>query len=229
MDIQVVADRAAISERVAALVTGWATEAVAARGRAVLAFSGGSTPGPTLERLAGADLPWERIHVAQVDERVAPDGDPDRNWTMFGERLFAHAPIPEANRHPMPVTAADLDAAAAAYAVELATLAGDPPQLDVVHLGLGDDGHTASLAPGDPVCDVRDADVAVTGVYRGRRRMTLTVPAINRATWIVWEVAGAGKAEALREALRGDRVPGSLVRREPAVTIVCDTEAAARL
>ena len=181
-----------------------AREAVAARGRFVFAVSGGHSPWVMLRVCAGEPLPWEKVHVFQVDERVAPAGDPDRNLTHLKESLLSRAPLPEANVHAMPVEAADLDAAARAYAKELERLVGSPPAFDLVHLGLGPDGHTASLVPGDPVLSVTDRDVAVTGPYMGHRRMTLTYPVLDRARSVLWLVTGEEKAPVLQRLMRGD-------------------------
>ena len=132
-----------------------------------------------------------------------PPGDADRNLTHLHESLLEHAPLRPEQIHAMPVESADLEAAAREYAATLAAIAGTPPVLDLVHLGLGPDGHTASLIPGDPVLEVTDADVATTGVYQNRRRMTLTYPLINRARSILWLVTGSEKHEMLRRLLAG--------------------------
>jgi 6-phosphogluconolactonase len=213
----VLPDAASVARRGAEVVSACATEAIAARGRFTFAVSGGHTPWAMFAGLA-ASLPWPRVGIYQVDERVAPDGDPDRNLT----HLLASLP-PEASDcvHAMPVTAADLEAAAARYA------AGLPDTFDLVHLGLGADGHTASLVPDDPVLDVITHDVAVTAVYQGRRRMTLTYPALGRARRILWLVAGADKAEALQRLREGDpSVPAGRVASERAL-IIADAAAAA--
>jgi len=131
--------------------------------------------------------------------------------------------------HAMPVEAADLDRAAGQYALTLQEVAGLPPVLDLVHLGLGPDGHTASLVPGDPVLDVTDADVAVTGPYQGRRRMTLTFPIINRSRRVLWLVTGGEKAGTLVRLRDGDpSIPASRVRQDRAL-ILADRAAAERL
>jgi 6-phosphogluconolactonase len=171
-----------------------------------------------LRALAKEDLPWKSIHVVQVDERVAPPGDKDRNLTHLTESLLDHSTIPQENIHAMPVESPDLDTAAREYALLLAKIAGSPATLDLVHLGLGPDGHTASLVPGDPVLNVTATDVAVTGSYQGRRRMTLTYPAINRARRILWLATGPEKADALLRLRRGDlTIPAGRICRLRAV------------
>jgi 6-phosphogluconolactonase len=192
--------------------------AIAQRGRATLAVSGGQTPARMLELLAEAPIDWQRLDVFQVDERVAPDGHADRNATRQA------AALPVADFHAMPVTAADLAAAAADYAAELQRYAGHPIHLDIVHLGLGPDGHIASIFPGAGVAD--DRDVAVVGPHLGRLRMTLTLAAINRARHILWLVTGQAKRAALAAMLAGDPVcVGSRVRHDAAV-VFADREAA---
>ena len=217
LEVFAAADAAAIAA--AKLIARDARAAVAARGRFVMAVSGGHTPWVMLKALAAESLPWPFVEVVQVDERIAPAGDPDRNLTHLRESL-AQAPLRPEQIHAMPVEARDLSAAAEAYAATLRELAGTPPVLDLVHLGLGPDGHTASLVPGDQVLDVAAADVALTGVYQGRRRMTLTYPAIDRARRILWLVTGADKTAMLARLLRGDRsIPAGRISRAEAVVI----------
>jgi len=228
MDIDVLEDDDAVAQRTAEVIAAAAHDAARRHGRAVLAFSGGSTPAPMLELLGGMDVRWNATHVLQVDERVAPEGHPERNWTMITNSLLAAADIPESLLHPMPVTDDDLAAAARRYERLFTTIAGVPPIADVIHLGIGADGHTASLIPGDPVLKVRDRYVAIAGPYQGRQRMTLTYPAINAGRLLVWQVTGADKAEALRDGLRGKGVPASQVRRRN-VHVVASREAAAQL
>ena len=167
--------------------------------------------------------------IYQVDERVAPAGDPDRNLTHLQESLLQHTPLLPEQIHAMPVESTDLPSAATQYALALREVAGSPPVLDLVHLGLGPDGHTASLVPGDAVLDVTDKDVALTGVYQGRRRMTLTYPTINRARRILWVVTGSEKAEMLRRLREGDvSIPAGRVRRDEAL-LLADLAAAEQL
>jgi 6-phosphogluconolactonase len=228
MRIEALADADAVARAGAALTAAEARTAVAARGRFIVAFSGGHTPWQMLRALADEEVPWPGVHVVQVDERVAPAGDPDRNLTHLRESLLAHCPLRPEQIHPMPVEAADLEAASRRYALTLEAIAGAPAVLDLAHLGLGPDGHTASLVPGDPVLDVTDADVALTGVYQGRRRMTLTYPALDRARRVVWLITGREKADMLERLCRGDRsIPAGRIDQHQAL-VLADHEAAAR-
>jgi 6-phosphogluconolactonase len=212
--------------------------AVEARGVATLALSGGGGLGPMFEALREQRLPWDHIHVFQVDERIAPDGHEDRNWTDASAQLITRLRQPPAGVHPMPVAGlvdgTDPDGpkeqeAVHAYLDELEAVAGHPIVLDVVHLGLGPDGHTASLIPGDPVLEVDDRDVAVSGSYQGRRRMTMTYPALARARNLVWLVAGSDKADAVGSLVRGEvSIPAARVRQDTA-TLLIDPDAATSL
>ncbi len=229
MRIEALVDPEAVARTAAAFTAGEARTAVAARGRFVMAVSGGRTPWTMLRSLADQELPWSHVHVVQVDERVAPAEHPDRNLTHLRESLLAHCPLRPEQVHAMPVESENLEAASAQYAVTLQQTAGAPVVLDLVHLGLGPDGHTASLVPGDPVLDVTEADVAMTGVYQGRRRMTLTFPILDRARRIVWLVTGREKAEMLARLCEADRsIPAGRVRQQQAV-VLADDEAVARL
>ena len=227
MQIEVLADADAVARQGAAFLAAEARAAVAARGRFVVAVSGGHTPWQMLRDLAEEDVPWAAVHVVQVDERVAPAGDLDRNLTHLRASLLTHAPLPPAQIHAMPVEDDDLELAAARYAQVLREIAGTPPVLDLAHLGLGPDGHTASLVPGDPVLDVTDRDVALTGVYQGRRRMTLTYPLLNRSRRILWLVTGDSKAGMLPRLRAGDpTIPAGRIRQDQA-TVLADRAAAA--
>jgi 6-phosphogluconolactonase len=201
--VEVLPDPGSAAERAAELVAEAARRGVSEGGRFAWAISGGEGPGPMFRRLGYLDLPWDRIDTWQVDERVAPPGDPDRNRS---QQAAAFPPDAAERIRWMPVEEEDLDAAAARYASTL------PERFDIVHLGLGPDGHTASLVPGDPVLEIVDRDVAVTDPYEGRRRMTLTYPALSRARRAIWLVTGSGKRRALHQLIAGDRsIPGARV------------------
>jgi len=229
MELDVLPDANAACRRASAYIAERARAGATERGAFTLGLSGGHSGTALVEALAAEAIPWAQVHVLQVDERLAPDGNPARNLTAIEEILYAHTPIEPAQVHAMAVNAPDPDAAAARYAEELAALTGTPPALDLVHLGLGADGHTASLVPGDAALAVRDRDVVLTAPYQGRRRMTLTYPALNRAHDILWLVTGEAKAEALALLCAGDQtIPAGRVRRDRA-HIFADTGAASRL
>ena len=205
LSVEVLETADAVANRAAQAIACLAKEAIEDRGRFLFAVSGGHTPWVMLRALAAAQIPWPAVRVFQVDERVAPAGHADRNLTHLKESLLDHAPLRREQMLAMPVEAEDLDRAAAEYARTLQRECGSPHfVLDLVHLGLGPDGHTASLVPGDPVLNVCDREVAVTGPYQGRRRMTLTYPAIHRARQILWVVTGAEKVQMLHRLLHGD-------------------------
>jgi 6-phosphogluconolactonase len=229
MEVKVFDGVDAAAKGAAAVIASDARAAVAARGRFVMAVSGGHTPWQMLRAMAAEDVPWKAVHVAQVDERVAPVNDPDRNLAHLRESLLAHAPLSPEQIHAMPVESPDLAAAAAQYAATLRDIAGSPPVLDLAHLGLGPDGHTASLVPGDSVLDIADLDVAVTGgTYQGRRRMTLTYPMLNRSRRIVWLVTGSEKVDMLARLRAGDRsIPAGRVDQARAL-VLADRDAAPR-
>jgi len=230
MKIDVLPDAAAVARHAASFIAAAARIAVGAHDRFTIAVSGGHTPWQMLRALASEDVPWARMHVFQVDERVAAAGDPDRNLTHLRESLLAHAPLPAEQIYAMPVEDSDLVVAAARYARTLREVAGDPPVLDLVHLGLGPDGHTASLVPGDAVLGVTDVDVALTsGTYQDRRRMTLTYPVLDRGRQVLWVVTGAEKVEALRKLRAADAsIPAGRVNQANAI-VLADRAAAAGL
>ena len=224
----VLSDPEKVAQRAATIIALEARAAAASRGRFIMAVSGGHTPWVMLRALVDEDVPWEQVHLLQVDERIAPAGSTDRNLTHLRESLLDHVPLRSEQVHAMPVEAPDLDAACAQYAATLGEVAGSPAVLDLVHLGLGPDGHTASLVPEDKVLDVADVDVALTGPYQGRRRMTLTYPVLNRARRVLWVVTGAEKMVMLARLLDGDMsIPAGRVRREMAL-VVADRAAAGK-
>ena len=215
-EFQVWATPDAVARKGARYVAELARAAVAGHRRFTFAVSGGHTPWAMFAALAKEDVPWADVQIFQVDERVAPAGDSSRNVTHLREAL-GDAP---ATVHPMPVTDADLDAAAAGYAADL------PDRFDLVHLGLGPDGHTASLVPGDPVLTVSDRLVALTKPYQDHRRMTLTYPALARADQLLWLITGADKRDPLARLLAGDQsIPAGRVHA--ARSLILADEAAA--
>jgi 6-phosphogluconolactonase len=215
---EVLADAEAVARRGAELIAGAAARSIAERGTFSLAASGGRTPWRMFELLAAHAIDWGATELFQVDERIAPEGDPDRNLSHLVRSLPAEA---LGSVRPMPVTDEPPEAAAVRYAATL------PDRFDLVHLGLGPDGHTASLIPGDPVLEVIDRLVATTGEYQGRRRMTLTYPALNAAREILWIVTGEDKREALAKLRAGDRsIPAGRVEAREA-TLVADRQASA--
>jgi 6-phosphogluconolactonase len=210
--LEVLPDEAAAAERFARELAERTRIGVEERGAFTIALSGGSGPWHAFRLLADEDVPWEAVEIFQVDERVAPAGDDDRNLTHMQESL---PPAVLERLRPMPVEADDLDAAAAEYAALL------PERLDLVHLGIGPDGHTASLVPDDAVLDVRDRDVALTaGEYQGRRRMTLTYPMLDRSRDLLWLVTGESKVYALRKLFDGDpSIPAGRIAGPPALIL----------
>jgi 6-phosphogluconolactonase len=220
MNVEILIDADAVGRKGAEIIAAEVRATVAERGRFIMAVSGGHTPWKMLRALANEKVPWEGVRVVQVDERVAPAGDPDRNLSHLRESLLEHAPLRPEQVLAMPVELPDLDAAAIRYGMTLKEVAGSPPVLDLVHLGLGPDGHTASLVPGDPVLNVTDSDVALSAVYQGRRRMTLTYPILNRARRVLWLVTGSDKVDALARLREGDTsIPGGKIRRDQAVVL----------
>jgi 6-phosphogluconolactonase len=214
-ELETLADPAAVAAAGAAFVAEHARAAVAASGSFHFAVSGGHTPWAMFAELASQQVPWEAVVIYQVDERVAPPDDPDRNLAHLHQAL---GPAP-AQVRAMPVNDSDLLAAAAGYADSL------PAYFDLVHLGLGPDGHTASLVPGDPVLAVTDRLVALTQPYQDRVRMTLTYPALARARQILWLVTGRDKQGPLARLLAGDTtIPAGRV--EAAASLVMADRAA---
>ncbi len=217
IETEVFADDRDASRRAAEIVAEAGREAVAERGEFSLALSGGKTPWGMLGHLGDMEeMPWEQTRVFQVDERIAPPGDDARNLTHMVQVLsLSH----QGTLRPMPVTSRDLEAAAAEYE------AGLPERLDLVHLGLGPDGHTASLVPGDPVLEVSDRRVALTGgEYQGHRRMTLTYPELAAARQILWLTMGEKARDPLAKLLAGARtIPAGRVENDHMVLVADGT------
>jgi len=216
--LEVAGDEKAASRRAAELIAAVGGEAEQQRNHFTVAMSGGRSPWAMLAILGELEeMPWDKTELFQVDERVASPGSPDRNLThmVLGLSMGHQAAL-----RPMPVTQRDLEAAAREYESSL------PDRFDLVHLGLGPDGHTASLVPGDPVLEVSDRRVALTGDYQGHPRMTLTYPALSEARRIVWLVTGPDKVEPLQKLLAGDEsIPAGRVRNGN-IIVVADEAAA---
>lgn len=230
MNVEVLADGEALAERAVEVVIRAAAAAIDERGLFVWAISGGTTPRRLLELLSERrDLDWARTHLFQVDERLAPDGDPDRNATMLDEALLTksfasiHSP---AGIWLMPVTADDPDTAAADYGRSIDAVAGSPVVFDLIQLGMGSDGHTASLVPGDPILDVTEVDVALSDTYNGRRRMSLTWPVLDRAKELLWVIGGESKRKAVRQFLDNDPTIPATLPTQARATVLLDAAAA---
>ena len=200
------------------------------RGRAVIAVSGGNTPWLMLQLFTRARLPWPSIHVTQVDERCVPRDDPRRNLLQLERVLVREGPLPADNLLPLPVDAADTAGAIADHVARLTWLTDANLTLDLVQLGLGADGHTASLVPADPVLEERYAPVALTaGPYEGTRRMTLTYAVLDAARERLWVVTGPTKSPALAALAAGTGdAPAVRVSREASM-VVADRDAAGNL
>lgn len=222
MDIEIFDSKEEAAAQGAKLIAEHVTVAIVQRGHACIAVSGGHTPWAMLALLTKRNLPWDKLTVFQVDERNCPQDSDDRNYKHLRENLPVKCHI-----EAMSVETAD--GGDTAYAKRLQALAGNPPVLDVVHLGLGPDGHTASLVPNDPVLDVTDRDVAWTEPYQGHRRMTLTYPVINRAHLVFWLVDGVAKRDALAKLMAGDQgIPAGRIHAARQL-VIADTEAAHNL
>ncbi|MEX2497219.1 MAG: 6-phosphogluconolactonase [Woeseia sp.] len=216
MDWRSFEDASTGAREAAAFIASQLRQAVEERGRATFAISGGSTPWDMFERLAAEDVPWTELQIVQVDERIVPLDHEARNWAAFLENPLASR-MPQINCHAMPVDLEEIEAAIKEYRSTLTDIAGDPPVLDVVHLGIGEDGHTASLFGGDPLLDERERLVGASRPYEGHRRMSLTLPVLNDARCVVWFAPKSPRD--ILERLRKDdtSIPAGRVRRDRAV------------
>jgi len=217
--LEVLEDADAVHRRGAEVIAEAAKADISERGHFALAVSGGRDPWPMFSQLEDYELDWTMIEIFQVDERVAPAGSDQRNLTHLVESLSIGA---QGSIRPMPVTDDDLEAAADRYAASL------PEALDQAHMGLGPDGHCASLVPGDPVLDVTDKRVAMTaGEYQGVRRMTLTYPELHRVRRLLWVVTGEEKVDALSRLLdRDPSIPAGRVEPGGDSLVLADRAAA---
>ncbi len=231
-EIQISPDPAALAEEAARRFVAAAAAASAARGRFTVALSGGSTPRALLRLLAAPPyrdrVAWDRVHVAWGDERCVPPDDEQSNYRMAREALLDHVPIPHEQIYRIPAEEPDHEVAARVYDATLRRLfnpdPGEWPRFDLIHLGLGAEGHTASLFPGSPALDERDRLVAAPWVAKlSAHRITLTPPVINAAREVAFLVAGAEKAAIVRTLLRGPRDPAEYPAQIVAPTDGCLT------
>jgi len=228
MELVVLPDAEAVAQKAVQIIAELAQEKIRLTGKFLFAVSGGSTPWKVLRQLANTTLPWDAIELFQVDERIAPAGDTQRNLTQIMQNLLDHSALSLKQIHAMPVEQPDLESAAESYAQQLIKLCGNPPKLDLIHLGLGEDGHTASLLPDDPARNSQEL-VTITKEYQGLQRMTMTYPVINAAQQRLWIVTGANKQSMLERLYQGDdSIPAGLVERTNAI-ILADQNAAGNL
>lgn len=229
MNVEVLADGEALARRAVDVLVEASIRAIEERGVFVWAVSGGSTPRRMLELLSErTDLDWSSTHLFQVDERIAPDGSDDRNASMLDTALLTESFLERntpAGIHLMPVTANDVRAACAEYAERMDTHAGSPVVFDLVQLGMGSDGHTASLIPDDPILGIDDVDVATTGEYQGRLRMSFTWPVLDRAKQLLWVIGGESKQAAVRQFLDNDPAIPATLPTQARATVLLDEAA----
>jgi 6-phosphogluconolactonase len=229
MIIHVFTDEETVAREAAKFIAETVRQDVFARSRFVMALSGGQTPWKMLQILGSEDIPWKAVHIFQVDERLAPAGHRERNFTYLQESMLDHTDVLPEQIYAMPVDHKDLETMAGNYIQTLQRIAGNPPVLDLIHLGMGKDGHTASLVPGDPVLKMMDTDVALTGLYQGRQRLTMTYPFINRARRILWVITGREKSEMFNRLREADEsIPAGCVCRTKTI-VITDKEAAGRV
>jgi 6-phosphogluconolactonase len=226
MELKIFQSAEEVARQAALLISDLIKENVAKKGFFTMAISGGRTPWEMIKILAQENLPWDKVYLFQVDERIAPDGNPDRNLTQLFNTIHGTRLMTRLNIFHMPVIAENLESACAEYENHIQQVTGSG-KLDLIHLGLGSDGHTASLIPGDAVCEVKDQDVALTASpYQGRDRMTVTYPLINRAEKILWLVTGSEKATMLHRLLNKDpEIPAGRISQDQAL-IFADESAA---
>lgn len=235
-NLDILSNRQALIERTLALIVSKVEEALSERGQFTIALSGGSTPKPLYEAIAKCPLDWEKIHVFWGDERYVSAEHPESNQLMARQAWLERVAIPAANIHPMPTDARDPQTDANNYEAELQQFfqiaKGEFPVFDLMLLGMGDDGHTASLFPHTEALKVRDRSVTV-GNKDGTPRLTLSVPAINASRCTIFLVAGASKQPALEQvfASEGDdlKYPSRLIRPQGELWWLLDNEAGEQL
>lgn len=234
--IEVLSDKTSLIDRASVLVKEKILAAIASKNRCAISLSGGSTPKPLYERISQESLPWEKIHVFWGDERYVSPTDPDSNQRMVRQAWLDQVKIPSTNIHPMPTSAENPEVDALNYQEELLIFFGTSlpqiPVFDIVLLGMGDDGHTASLFPNTEALNVRDQLVTV-GNKDGDARLTFSVPLINNASCVIFLVAGASKQPALEQifAASGDdrAYPSRLIKPQGELFWLLDQAAGAQL
>lgn len=232
-DITVHSDADTLARTAAELITGYLSSKA---GRLAVALSGGSTPKRLYELLASPEyaerIPWPRVHWFWGDERFVPPDDPRSNFHMFKATVLSHVPAPTTNIHPIPTVDLTPKEAADAYVTELQKFHGDSvlreddPLFDVVLLGLGDDGHTASLFPGAAALEERSAWVAAVRSPQSEPRITLTYPVLESCRHCLFLVAGPAKKKALTAVLRGEDIPATRLEPHGQCTWLVDRSAA---
>lgn len=218
MQINVYSSAEEVAHEAAKWISSLAKRKIESKGSFSFALSGGRTPWEMLAKLAQENLPWEKINLFQVDERIAPEGHKDRNLTQLFQVLQGTRLMTRLNIFPMHVISENLQEACEEYAQHIERITGNS-MLDLIHLGMGTDGHTASLIPGDKVCDVGNQMIALTAQpYQGRQRMTMTYPLINQAENILWLITGEEKKEMLVRMLNKDpEIPAGKIKQDQAI------------
>lgn len=220
MEIRTFQSADQVAKEAASYIADRIRENIARKGHFTFAISGGRTPWAMIKELAKEDLPWEKTFLFQVDERIAPDTHPDRNLTQLFKVIEGSKLVLRLNIFPMRVNAEDLSEACADYESHINRMTGNG-KLDLIHLGIGTDGHTASLVPDDPILEVMEKGVDITGnAYQGRLRMSLTYPLINQAEKILWVITGEEKAEMLNRLLHKDQsIPAGKIDQHHAIVL----------
>ncbi|MBT4890162.1 MAG: 6-phosphogluconolactonase [Rhodospirillales bacterium] len=220
MKIETCIDAQSVADKCANIIADHMMQAINQHAKFTIAFSGGSTPIPLFQRLSTLTLPWDKVHIFQVDERVAPDGDENRNYNNLKTHLLDHISIPPAQVYAMQVATLSSWKAAETYETLVRKHTGTPPCFDLIHLGLGEDGHTASLIPKDPVLKNSDSYVATSQVYNRYERLTFTYDTINATKCILWQVTGKKKAKMLKRLISGDtKIPAGRIVRDQAIIV----------
>ena len=234
--VEIFPNNSALIERAHLLVAEKIREAIASRDLCTIALAGGSTPKPLYEAVAQDSLPWPKIHFFWGDERYVPSEHPDSNQKMARQAWLDRVELPECNIHPMPTDAQNPEIDAEKYQQELSQFfgsdSGEFPRFELILLGMGDDGHTASLFPYTTALTVGDR-LVTAGNKDGQPRLTFTVPLINAARCVIFLVAGSNKQDALEQifALSGDKMtyPAGLIQPQGELWWLLDESAAEKI